>query len=257
MKTFKYFTSILTMFCLTLVVLASCKKEEVKPSIPDQTMYHGDKYNIPVKGNWTSSNPLIAYVEDDIVEAITIGNARISNGEISFNVNVNPKYNLYKEPFLSWGSSPSAIRSFMSSYNISSDKSNMIIYEGRNKELNIAYSFTSSKLSAVGVFVKCSQVTTSEIVGYLCERYIPVGEINSKQVGLVSNDKKTAILMSVESSSYGLVYYIFYSPLSNSRSMSNNDDINSQLSEIANTIDCKNLPNEKFEEVKELILKSR
>lgn len=203
------FVALLALVVLPLFVsCGSDDVEDMKVSVPDQSLYHKQTYDIPVKGNWVSDNALIASVSGNKVEGVTVGKTRISNGSSSFNVTVKPKYTYFDEPCLDWGASTSTVKNKMSGYSIYKETSTNISYYGKNKETNVVYSFASGGLKSVMVFISKSDfLGIPNLADYLLERYIVIDADNSS-AGFVTNDKKTIIVMT---SDYQGVY-IYYAP---------------------------------------------
>lgn len=202
---------LLMLLISSSLMFVACGNDEEEQKVNDITLYSAETYNIPVNGNWKSSNDLIAAVKDNKVTAITLGKATISNGKQTFVVTVKSKYNTYAEPCLTWGASVSTVESFMSGYSKqSSSSSTSLMYKGRYKETAIGYSFKNSKLSMTMVLVDALRVEAKEMAGYLTERYVPIGEIESGAWGFVSNDWKTMVIMEIKTGNSGAAYVVAY-----------------------------------------------
>lgn len=60
------------------------------------------------------------------------------------------------------------------------------------------------------VIVDAIRVDAKEMAGYLTERYVTLGEIESGTWGFVSNDWKTMVLMEIKTGNSGVSYVIAY-----------------------------------------------
>lgn len=208
---FKFMASLMLMVVCGAFI-CSCSKDDDEEVLKDVSLYVGDKYTIPGKVvAWTSSEVLIASVKDNVVTAITVGSAKISNGKNSFNVTVKPKYYSYDEPCLKWGASKSTVKSFYSSYKIEDESSDIISFAGKRKELMHMCLFKNSALNSTAVILKSVAISTDELTSYLGERYIPVTTDNDGNILFISGDQKTAVRLSVEyNSSLGIYYMVMY-----------------------------------------------
>ena len=110
------------LFLLALVAtmsMTSCSKEESEVSLSKMsyTLYHSQ--NEKIQGTnvnnlkWQSDNDFVAIISDGVIKGQFVGktNVRESAHRLSFNVEVKPKYNLYDEPDMDWGTSIATIKS--------------------------------------------------------------------------------------------------------------------------------------------------
>ena len=207
------------LFSLMVVSLAfvSCgSDEEDEPNYANQTMVAGDTYTIPGKiKDWASDNELIASVSNGIVTAERVGETIIRSGSKSFKVSVTGKYNTFKEPYTQWGASQSAVKSYMTGYTLFKETNEVLYYTGLNKEMGYGYSFTNSALSSSYVILQMTSVTSDEMVAYLAERYVYVTmDEDDYYFGFVTPDKKTVVILQLQSNSGQLYYFVYYTSAS-------------------------------------------
>ena len=207
------------LFSLMVVSLAfvSCgSDEEDEPNYANQTMVAGDTYTIPGKiKDWASDNELIASVSNGIVTAERVGETIIRSGSKSFKVSVTGKYNTFKEPYTQWGASQSAVKSYMTGYTLFKETNEVLYYTGLNKEMGYGYSFTNSALSSSYVILQMTSVTSDEMVAYLAERYVYVTmDEDDYYFGFVTPDKKTIVILQLQSNSGQLYYFVYYTSAS-------------------------------------------
>ena len=214
MKKFLYY------FLLLMVSLpfCSCDDEVEEVVIDDQTMIVGSTFTIPDRSmDWVSDNELIASVSQGVVTAERVGTTIIHNatGTKSFIVKVKGMYDLYREPCVNWGASRGTVKSYMSAYSISMEYDTLLYYDGHFKEYLFCYVFSSSnELLFDYVLLKHTSVTTDQLLGYLQERYLVIGEYRDDEyIDYVFEtlDGKTVIELPVREH-YEDDYYVIYSP---------------------------------------------
>lgn len=203
----KFFSLMLLLATVSAFTACSDDDDDPAPYYKDLSLNAGESYVLEDVSNWESAEPLIASVSNGIVSAIRVGQTTISNGKSSFDVTVNPTCNLYEEPFLQWGASISTVTEYMRAkkYTMHSSSSELITYNGKNKETLIEYFFKEEKLYGVAVAVKFTSATSEEVALYLKERYIPM-QSDNEYIYLMSIDKKTVVVLSVESGYYLIMY---------------------------------------------------
>lgn len=179
----------------------------------DRIMYSGDTYTLPSSGAWRSSNERVAKVSDGQVIALTLGTARIYDGTRSFYVTVKARYNLYREPCLTWGASLSSVQSFMSDYTYVGSTSGVYTYAGRDKEYRMFYQFTSGSLAKSEVYLRPRDVSSSVLTSFLTERYIIV-DVEDNYTGMVTPNLRTLVVFLYDNGGY---YDVIYAPESSSR----------------------------------------
>jgi len=123
---------------------------------------------------------------------------------------------LYKEPYLEWGGSVSAVQSFMSSYspgNSSPEKRGdyyLLWYNGKNKEEEIDYYFTSSSkgLYFVNVFFD-SNVGEDEIMSAITNYGYNLAQYDDSDgtYYYLSSDNKTVAAFWKNSEGYWIIQY--------------------------------------------------
>lgn len=204
---------VLFIFSLIVIQLAfiSCGDDE-EPNYPDQTLVVGNTYTIPGNSTgWTSDNELIASISGNVVTAERVGETIIRNGNKSFKVTVNGKYNLYREPCMKWGASKSTVKSFMSDYILQSESDDALYYKGKLQELLTGFSFKNDGLYLSLVALSPSLVDTEDLVDFLAERYVYVTHDDSQYYyGFATTDAKNIVILQLKTISYQVVYYIVY-----------------------------------------------
>jgi len=201
---------------VSLAFVSCGSDEEDEPNYANQTMVAGDTYTIPGKiKDWASDNELIASVSNGIVTAERVGETIIRSGSKSFKVSVTGKYNTFKEPYTQWGASQSAVKSYMTGYTLFKETNEVLYYTGLNKEMGYGYSFTNSALSSSYVILQMTSVTSDEMVAYLAERYVYVTmDEDDYYFGFVTPDKKTIVILQLQSNSGQLYYFVYYTSAS-------------------------------------------
>lgn len=149
--------------------------------------------------SWRSGNSRIASVDGNgLVTAHLVGTTKIFANSLSCQVTVVPRYTMYSEPYMVWGASKSEVRVQMSGYKaLTSDDDNMLIYEGKGKTLAYLYQFENGKLTSCAFAV--SLYNSLNIVDFLRERYVPVGEDENTYM-CSTPDMKTAVGVRIENS---------------------------------------------------------
>lgn len=165
----------------TLLSFTSCggddEPDNTKLSQTSYTMYHEDTQEI--KGSnlsdivWSSENEFVATVKNNVITGQYVGKTTIKSTieNMSFSVEVKPKYHTYEEPYLDWGASKSAIKAKCGTPK--SEDTNSLLYQTSNSSAPIMlYVFENGKMSTCGVVCKIS--TAYELGDFLVERYVPV-----------------------------------------------------------------------------------
>lgn len=206
------------------VMLASCGDDDSKVKLKDQTMYSEDTYVIQngESAVWTSSNPMVASVEDNVVTAHCAGKATISSSLGSFDVTVKTKLNTFMEPCADWGASQSQVKSYMRGYTEISSSSDMISYYGKDVVEMYLYSFQNSALTTSSCIIPVSDIDADTLVDFISERYYPY-YYNDDMFMFLSPDEDTIVLFQITKISNEMVYMLVYTD-GNTRAES---DINS------------------------------
>lgn len=184
------------------------------------TLKTGYTYTIPNGSGlvWTSDNPSVAKVEDNVITAFRIGTAVVStqaNGGRSVVVNCVASYpELYPTPYMVWGASRSQVKAANSGYQIYVESDDNIVYNNIMSASYINYSFTSGQLDMVVVTLK-GTVAQSDIIGFLDERYGYLGSDSSTGYELfITLDRKVMVIWNKSANQ------IAYVPVSSSNSSS-------------------------------------
>lgn len=195
--------------------------ESLKLNKKSITLYSLDEFQIECSGTnvtYQSKDPYVAQVDEfGKVTAVLIGETDIevvaNEGHAKLHVIVTPKYDLYKEPYTNWGKSMSDVVAACGNPDASTETS--IAYKFNDIHILTTYSFENNKLD--GAVAAINSAYASELMSFLCERYMPVG--NSGGVYLfMDRDKKTALGMQ-KMSGYK-VYQVVYMPYENKQKLS-------------------------------------
>lgn len=168
------------LFLLALVAtmsMTSCSKEENEVSLSKMsyTLYHSQNEKIQGTNvnnlNWQSNNDFVAIISDGVIKGQFVGKTNVHESAhgLSFNVEVKPKYNLYDEPDMDWGTSIATIKSrYGTPY---SSNSESLIYKSDNKNAPYyIYVFKNGIMQSCGLVVPLS--AASLLVDFLSERYL-------------------------------------------------------------------------------------
>ena len=169
----------LMLLLATMVGLSSCEQEnddlenQVQLSKTSYTMYSDATTTIQGSGltnvTWSSDNEYVATANGDKLTSDKVGSTILYCNGKKINVTVKPRYSLYTEPDMSWGSSKNSI---ISKYGTPySNSGNTIIYKTSNSDVPlIAYMFDERGLYSCGAVVQLS--AASRLVDFLDERYV-------------------------------------------------------------------------------------
>ncbi len=205
--------TLLAALIFALASLSSCSSdddEQQGPKHEDVNLSTGETYSISTGGNWQSAEPLIASVSGNIVTAQRVGTTTISSESSSFQLTVNPRYNLYDTPCLQWGASPSYVNTFMDGYNMLKVEGNIVMYDGKGGATSYAYLFENNRLKSSAVLVD-AMAYGDALVDYLTERYIVI-DVNESEnyVMMVNIEQDMALMISfyvISSNLYSMVLY--------------------------------------------------
>lgn len=169
----------LMLLLATMVGVSSCGQEnedfenQVQLSKTSYTMYSDATTTIQGSGltnaTWSSDNEYVAIANGDKLSSNKIGSTVLYCNGKKISVIVKPRYSLYTEPDMSWGSSKSSIISKYGTpyYN----NGNTIFYKTSNSDVPlIAYMFDERGLYSCGVVAQLS--AGSRLVDFLDERYV-------------------------------------------------------------------------------------
>ena len=211
---------LLLALLVPMIAFTGCgKDDEDEPNVPNQTLNVGQTFTIPVNGEWTSDNKFIASVDGQTLKGVCAGETSIRNGEQSFKVTVQPTLSLYKEPCLQFGSSKNKVKDAMRGFEeVETDSESLSYYyvDGSNVVMYI-YNFENDGLKSTAVFLPTKMFTSSQVVDYLLERYIPV-DASDKMALMISPDKTVAVGVTVQRVSGVNMYEIIYIPYNPTKS---------------------------------------
>lgn len=187
---------------------------ETPISISDQSLLVGQTYTLP-KGAWTSSNDVIAKVEDGKVVAVRRGEATIKSGATSFKVTVAPSNDIIPDPCLQFGAKQDVISDYMESiggFNKPGLSLSMTYVSSKPHILGYQYDFKNKEgLQKVTVMAFKKEISELEIAEYLKQRYVPVMEEDGV-FGFLSPDKKIVVAFTMEVIKGNVTYLIQYTP---------------------------------------------
>jgi len=241
----------LMLLLATQLTFTACSGDDVEPdntklSQTSYTMYHEDTQNI--KGSnvsdivWSSENEFVATVKNNVITGKYVGKTTVNSAtkNLTFSVEVKPKYKTYEEPSLNWGASKSDIKAKYGTPQ--SEATNSLLYQTSNPNAPIMlYVFENGKMSTCGVVCKVS--TAYELGDFLVERYVPVKvDIDNYSAtflhcyGKISNPQVDyGVGMQYNSSIGGIL--VAYTNLNSSRSRSGDTiDYEAALKSLENAI---------------------
>lgn len=198
--------------CLCAISIVSCSDDEETLKMPDITMKAGDTYTIESGMNWLSADPLIATISSNTIHALRVGHTKISNNTSSFNLTVTPKYDLYDDPCMQWGASPSKVNTFMKGYTMLEQDENIVFYSGNGVAEMYAYYFEKEKLTSSLVLLEAEKYY-STLHAFLAERYEFLGQDEEDySLYYISMDKKLAIMVELYDFSGAIYAGVMYFP---------------------------------------------
>ena len=162
---------------------------------------------------YESENNFIASVSrSGLITAYRVGetNIIVKNIKKGFNakckVTVMPQYFMFKEPYLMFGATKSAIKSFETRL-ISLDNATSLVYNGENPYIYlVAYSFENSVYKMNLCFIP--NTYASLLGSFVAERYVLViTDVANNSFSMVSPDKKTLVIVKIYSTTYTYVSY--------------------------------------------------
>lgn len=169
----------LMLLLATMVTFTACGDDEPDNTNLSQTsyaMYHEGTQVI--EGNnlsdisWQSDNEFVATIKNNVITGQYVGKTTVKSAtnNLSFTVEVKPKYNTYEEPLLEWGASKATIKAKYGTPQ--SEDTNSLIYQTSDYNAPIMlFIFENGKMSTCGVVCKVS--AASQLGDFLVERYIP------------------------------------------------------------------------------------
>lgn len=178
---------------------------------------------------WTSEDIFVASVNDQgLVQGGHVGETRIcgqsGNQKTYCDVTITPKYQLYDEPVLDWGSSMSKVKS-RENHSLVKSSDNLLVYDYSKGSCStlLTYGFENGVLKDIVAFLPFSYYLTATY--YLAERFQAIhydGDLSVMYVDALEDSKiKTAVLQS-ESKSNGStitsIYYVDYKTIASKTS---------------------------------------
>lgn len=166
-----------TMLTFTACSSGDDEPDNTKLSKTSYAMYHEETQDI--EGDhlsnvvWDSENEFVATVENNTITGQYVGQTTVKSAanNLTFSVEVKPKYSTYEEPCLDWGASKSAIKAKYGTPQ--SEDTNSLIYQTSNTNAPIMlYAFKDGKMTSCGVVCKIS--AAYQLGDFLMERYVPV-----------------------------------------------------------------------------------
>lgn len=219
------------LVCCILTI--SCSGDEDEPVVNTTprlnktsiSLYPGNTEKLIYSGGnsctWASKQPLIASVSSGLVTAHKVGSTTITANNLVCSVKVLPKYTMYTEPSINWGSSKTSIKSKMSNYDLYKETTTQLAYKSDGMAFAYIYTFENDKLTGSSMGIYLSKATS--LVDFIGERYI-----------FVEEDDETLYFMSIDNKTAGGIYFsssyatVIYLPVSESKSRGFNykDEVN-------------------------------
>lgn len=173
---------LLSLACMLATIGACTKSTNAYLSKKTYSLYQSQTEKIQGISiddvSWNPQNEYVATIEDGIITGEYVGTTTVTSTSknLSFTVEVKPKYNLYDEPELNWGATMSAIQALYGEP--ISSTSNSLLYASDNTNAPLVmYQFSEGKLSSSTVLVKTDYAET--LAYFLSERYVTVSASNS------------------------------------------------------------------------------
>lgn len=113
---------------------------------------------------------------------------------------------LYAEPLITWNSTPTQVKSYMSGYNLQKEDTQTLVYEGKYKELGTVYWFDQNLLYNSYVAFSSSDVTLEELDAQIQQNYILVLDLSDTKL-YMSADGLTDVFLSEQDDMYFVDYY--------------------------------------------------
>ena len=197
----------------SIAFLFSCSKDDDNPALSKTsiTLHVNETEEITYNGNgkctWSSDNKRVADVNDGVVTAHHVGTTTIYANNLSCKVTVKPRYTMFVEPYLGFGSSKSTVKKQMSGYSIIKDESTTLNYNGRGSIEAYSYKFEDDMLKSCAFYTGLSE--SLDLADFLIERYIVdaidntsyneqyyyMTSVDSKYTIILYLDKKGCIVM--------------------------------------------------------------
>lgn len=230
--------TILTMLAaLSLMTFIGCEKEkELIVPTTAFTIVVGDVVQITVEPQiagctFTSNDETIATVSSaGIITGESIGTTTIiitkNKKSVDVKVTVKGRYNMYKEPYLGFGATPSVVKS-KETRKLITENSKTIGYEGENSNIMaIIYQFENSLYKTSACAIPWSKKTLLQ--RFIGERYNLISADSSLSI-FVNKEKTVIAAISYDTTEYLMVLYMDYNDIK----LKNSNVSNTQLMELA------------------------
>jgi hypothetical protein len=192
------------LFICILAVIASCKKDDnLTINQNEVTLHHDSTFKLTANYACTYStvdSTVAKVAADGTVTGVLVGSTTIlvkAIGQLATcKVTVTPVSNLYKEPYLIFGSTVASVKSY-EQRDLLSETTTMLFYSGENSNtLMVLYSFENGKLESSLVMLNNSALVAEALTTYMKERYYYLGY--SDPYYLFSNKKGILAAISVQ-----------------------------------------------------------
>lgn len=214
----KVFSLILSLTIIFSITSCNDGPNSTKLSKNFYSLYHDESQKIEGTNVsdlvWNSENEFVAKAKDGVITGVLVGKTTIKSiKNLSFTVEVKPKYLTYEEPSLEWGASKETIKA---RYGVPDEESDTYLgYKTYNTNAPMmTFMFIDNQMTGSGVI--CNYLAALEIVDFLGERYVPY-KLDKKSgnaiflhcYGKMSEPKYDyAVVMEYKSTDYILVIYV-------------------------------------------------
>lgn len=176
-KLFSIMLLLATVLSFTACGSDNDEPDDVKLSKSSYTLYHEGTAMIQGSNlsnlSWSPDNEFVATVKNNVITANYVGKTVVksSTKNLSFTVEVKPKYSLYKEPDLDWTATKTSIKKkYGTPYK---ETSSGFMYETSNSKVPyMVLLFEGEKISSYTMV--CQISSAEELADFLLERYAPV-----------------------------------------------------------------------------------
>lgn len=218
----------------------ACSKDDIQLHDTHIRLIAGQTQQLRYSGSgkWSSQEPLIATVENGLVEALRVGTTHIQFGNSKCTVEVYPKYTYYIEPFLDWGANYSTYETLMIDSGCTEISHNATVALWLHEDTNTMYSCLLSDGKIKSTLIMTSLIMAEYCVNYLLERYVALGAVSGYGV-LLSIDGKSGITITTQSD-YGVDYGLWVMCVPND-TRADSEDIIEQYKALLNDLTTNNL----------------
>lgn len=200
------------------MTLASCGDSDSGVKFENKTIFAGDKMAIEnaAKYEWTSSNELIATMENGELCGNLVGEATLSCKKGSFKATVKPTSTYIDEPCLNFGATSTQVDQYMTgkftdvSF-VNSDGDVALYQKNYGSVAYYMYMFDSNRLKLSSMFLYNN--FTESLAKYLTERYMTVTVNDDKHyIGMISPDMDMLVVFQPEYLGNTLFLCVSYAP---------------------------------------------